>query len=215
VEPDSQAIAHPVSESDGELHARLLSGDPTAPSDLAIGYLDKLVRALHAIFPRVDEQLLETAAIDALLELAQRPERYDSSRGTLAGYLRMSARGDVLNALRSEQRRRAHHTPVEDVELAQGSGNALIEGPCDPAQEVLRTQPMSPQLAALIRTSFDQTEWQVVQLMLDGERRTSEYAAVLGIAKLPEIERVRVVKQTKDRLHKRLQRLAPRVQSDG
>jgi hypothetical protein len=50
--------------------------------------------------------------------------------------------------------------------------------------------------------------------MLDGERRTATYAAVLGIEHLPDLEKKRTVKQVKDRLQKRLRRLAPSLQAD-
>ena len=84
----------------------------------------------------------------------------------------------------------------------------------DPAHEVLRAQAVPPDLLALVRSSFDTSEWQVVQLMLDGERRTSVYAAALGLTQLAELDRVRTVKRVKDRLQKRLQRLASRIERD-
>jgi hypothetical protein len=49
-----------------------------------------------------------------------------------------------------------------------------------------------------------------MELMLDGERKTSAYALALGLKGLPAHEREREVKKVKDRLKKRLARGVPR-----
>jgi hypothetical protein len=46
------------------------------------------------------------AAADAVLNYAERPERFDPARLNLEGYLAMSAQGDLLNALAKHGRRR-------------------------------------------------------------------------------------------------------------
>lgn len=196
---------------DRALHARLLDGDPTASADLALAHLAPLTRWLQARFPRQDAHLLESIAIDLVLGLAEHPWRYDPEQLGLAAYLRMAARRDVLNALRRPRRAE----PLEVVELAQRAGNSLVDGPADPADLVAQTAPLSPDALAMVRASFDDRDWAAVQLMLEGERRTAAYAPLAGVVDLTELEQARAVKRLKDRLQKRLQRLAPRIPRDG
>lgn len=214
-EPRATAAAPSTRPDDEALHARLVAGDPTASADLAATHLAGLVGALRARFPNVDRSLLETAAIDLLLDLAETPARYDPARGGLRAYLTMATGGDVLNALRAERRRARHLVPVENVELLQRAGNLLVSGPEDPADIVSRQEPLDPRLVVQLRGSFDDREWEVVQLMLEGERRTAIYADLLGLPLQSEVDRARDVKRVKDRLRKRLQRLAARVKLDG
>lgn len=201
----------PASREDRALHARLLAGDPTAPADLALAHLASLTGWVLDRFPRQDPHLLESAAIDLLLALAERPRQYDPEKLGLAAYLRMAVRRDVQNALRRPRR----HEALEAVELAQRAGNRLVDGPPDPADVVARAEPLGADSLALVRASFDDTDWAAVQLMLAGERRTAAYARLMGLAELSELERARAVKRLKDRLQKRLQRLAPRIPRDG
>lgn len=199
---------------DRALHARLLSRDPTAPSDLARGHLDGLVRRLHAHFPQVDDHLVQDVAITLILSLAQRPEQYDPNRSPLASYLRMAASGDLKNALRSEQRRSRRLVALADVELAHPTGNSFVESPTDPAELVAAAEFAESHTMALFRSQFDPLEREFVQLYLDGERRTPAFAAVLGIEHWAPAEQAREVKKVKDRLLKRLRRLAPKVRRD-
>lgn len=202
-------------EGDRALHARLLRRDLSAPSDLVQAHLEPLVRWLRARYPRADDDLLQDVAVDLLLSLAERPEQYDPDRAPLQRYLRMAARRDVQNALRGERRRSRLLVRVQHVELAGPTGKRPVESAEDPAEMVARSEPLSPRTLALVRSAFDDAEWEIVQLMLDGERRTGPYAALLGLAERPPQEQARQVKRVKDRLLKRLQRLAPQVRRDG
>ena len=85
-------------EAERALHARLLAGDPFAPSALADAYLAPLVARLARAYPREDPHLVETAAIDAVLDTAEHPARYDPARGSLGTYLWVAAKGDLRNA---------------------------------------------------------------------------------------------------------------------
>jgi RNA polymerase sigma-70 factor (ECF subfamily) len=209
---DQEAI--PPTPDDRALHDRLLARDPVAPSDLAEAHLEPLFRWLRRQFASVDPDTLEGIAVDLILSLAERPEQYKPDRLSLAGYLRMAARGDVRNALRSRREQSRHLTSLADVELAQVAGNAAIEGPANPADVVAAGESLDPAVTELLRSSFTPAEWPIVQLMLEGERRTAVYARQLGLAG-SEIEQAREVKRVKDRLQKRLQRLAPRMPNRG
>src|SRR2546428_659415 len=87
-----------------DLHARLVANDPTAPSDLAVAYLDPITDWLVQRYPRVDPNECATAVGEAIMSLIKNPLSYKPERQSLEVYLRMSARGDLRNLLRSEWR---------------------------------------------------------------------------------------------------------------
>ncbi len=206
-------VSNSEREDDRALHARLLRRDPTAPADLAQGHLAPLVAWLLDTFPHDDPALLETVAIDLILDLGQRPEQYDPGRSSLASYLRMAARGDRKNALESEHRRRRHHAPLEDVELQAPARNRWWPVPLDPV-EAVDDEDGDARVAAL-RARFHGPEREVVDLILDGERRTEAFAAVLGLHDRPREEQMREVKRAKDRLKKRMKGYWRGMVSDG
>ncbi len=105
----------PDLDRERDLHRRLLAGNPAAPSVLAAAYLEPLTIRLRRRFPRVDPHLVETAAIDSVLNLAERPERYKPARSGLFAYLYMDASGDLRNALKSERRHEVRRTPLEHL----------------------------------------------------------------------------------------------------
>ena len=54
--------------------------------------------------------------------------------------------------------------------------------------------------------SFTSQEAEVLTLMRQGERRTLEFARVLGISELPAEQQRREVKRVKDRIKRRVER---------
>ncbi len=211
----SGAAAERLREAERTLHARLLAGDPTAPSDLAAEYLAPLVVRLARSNRHADPHLVETVATDVVLATAEHPERYQPDRSSLGKYLHMAARGDLRNAFKSASRRAARERSMDPVELVALEGNSLQDD-ADPAEIVAARGSLDPALLAAVRAAFDAQEWQVVQLMVvDDVRDTNVYARLLGIEHLPPEQRKREVKRVKDRLNKRLRRLAPRIRSDG
>lgn len=182
-----------------ELHARLLAGDTNATSELAHAFLPWLSERLARRFRRADPHLLDSIAIDCVLRLCEQPARYDPARGSLDHYLLMDAEGDVRNALNSQARRAARMVSLETVELRTAAGN-IQQGADEPEDENLAS------LVAEVAGS-DPRERAVLELMLDGERRTRPYVEVLGLHGLPPDEQRREVKRWKDRLKKRLRRL--------
>jgi hypothetical protein len=203
----------PDRESGRALHARLLRRDPTAPSDLAATYLAPLVAWLGQTFPRDDDALLETIAIDLMLGLAEHPERYDPDRLPLERYLRMAARGDVKNARDAARRRAARLTSLEGVELLPSVRNSRWAHAQDFAGRVADVLD-DERLAAMLEQMTGRDR-EVVELMLDGERRTTEFATILELQDRPLDEQVREVKRAKDRLKKKMQRLWRRTAGDG
>lgn len=190
------------------IHRRLLSGDPTAPARLARAYLEPVVDHLRARFPDVrDRDLLWDAAADAILNYAEDPSTYDPQKRGLFGYLKMSARGDLLNALDRESRRK-------NVELDVVGGNRLQE---DDEEEYASEK--DPEAVArsdeTMRRVYDALpdprDHQILHLMMDQVRETRAFAEVLGIETKDEAEQRRIVKRNKDRIKKRIQRLGLRL----
>lgn len=202
------------------LFVRLRSGDPTAPSDLVVGYLDYLARWLQSRNPGVGAEDCLTAAEDASLALIKNPSSYDPKRGSLLRYLRMSASGDLKNRLRAERRHAWRKIDLEvalgngwtDVELSPEEGKYLKDEEADPARKLeLRQRSLaSAEVVSTLRASLSAEEWEVLQLMLDGERKTRVYAEILGLLGLSNAEQRREVKRVKDRLKKRLERIGGR-----
>jgi RNA polymerase sigma-70 factor, ECF subfamily len=210
----SGSAPRPDREAERALHARLLAGDVVASADLAEAYLPPLVARLARAFPHLDGDVVETIATDVVLATAEHSERYQPDRGPLGAYLLMAARGDLRNAFQSAARRRAREVVVGPVELAAAERN-LVRDDADLADVLAGHEPLDPALLALLAETFDDQERRVVELVMDGERDTDVYARLLELDHLPPGERRREVKRVKDRLQKRLRRLAPRIQRDG
>jgi RNA polymerase sigma-70 factor, ECF subfamily len=183
-----------------ELHSLLVGGDETAPSRIAETFLPVILTCLrYDCRAAVDDHLIMTAAHDALLGYLAHPQRFDPKRASLITYLRLSARGDLLNALkqRSIEDDRNIHADVEkcllapeehmDVDLELDFWTALANARSERARIV----------AELVT---DPTDRKLTELMVEGVRATAEFAGALGIDGLHEEEQRRIVKQHKDRI---------------
>lgn len=190
------------------IHRRLLSDDPTAPSQLARVYLEPVVAHLRARFPDVrDRDLLWDAAADAILNYAEDPSTYDPQKRGLFGYLKMSARGDLLNALDRERRRTT-------VELEVVGRNKLQED--DEEEHGSERTPEavghSDETMRKVHEALpDPRDRRMLHLMMEQVRETRAFADVLGIQNEDEAEQRRIVKRNKDRIKKRIQRLGLRL----
>ncbi len=209
---DATPVEPPSAEFDRRTHQRLLASDPVAPEELAEAYLRYLAYRLARQYPNVDDDLIETAVTDAILSYAERPTRYNPTLASLAGYLLMSAAGDLKNALRRTSRQTQFESPLEaaDVELEEIPGNIEVQGRQEPAIEPdgLPENISWKALRERVNKEIpDRLDRQILELMLAGERKTEVYAGLLGLESLPLEEQRRLVKQTKDRLQKRLERL--------
>lgn len=192
------------------IHRRLLARDPVATSELVEAYIEPLVRQLAYRFTKLDDpHLVRDAVIDALLKYIENPERFDPERGKLSAYLLMSARGDLLNKLKSEQRRRLREVHVDNVELQPHLRNTLIEdGESTRLPFGLTMADIEAHVEQIIT---DQRDRQILELILDGERKTEHYSQILGITDLNIRDQRQQVKRAKDRLVKKLRRLGKRL----
>ncbi|HEV7214509.1 MAG TPA: hypothetical protein VGP33_05235 [Chloroflexota bacterium] len=196
---------------EANLYQRLRAGDPLAPSDLCVAYLDTLAAWLMACHPNVHPNDCETAAADALLSLIKNPASYKPELRGLRGYLQMAATGDLRNALDRTRRQSGRNVSLEVVELSSEAGK-LAQEDADPADIVARREgeaPMAvglPTLPDAVKAAFNREEQAVRRLMWLGERSTAKYAAALNILDQPVEEQRLEVKRVKDRVKKRLQR---------
>ncbi len=201
------ATDDPGREAD-RLHRRLLDRDPLAPDALAIAFLEPLIRWLAEHNPSVHAHLVEHAAEDAILNLIRDPTSYKPGRSTLEAYLRMSAQGDLRNLLATEKRRTAGKKPLAAVELLDPDGKHTGRED-DPALRLMIEEEraeLERRIPASVREGLTECETRALELMLQGERRTSVYAEACGLAGLPAEQQEREVKRIKGRLTKRIQR---------
>ncbi|MBI1884768.1 MAG: sigma-70 family RNA polymerase sigma factor [Chloroflexi bacterium] len=197
----------PTKDFGEEVHQRLLQGDPTAPSEVILTYLEPLIGRLRQRFPDVkDETIIRDAVTDALFQYVQSPGRFNPAKSSLASYLTMAARGDLLNALARERRRAARQVPLETVAEAALARNTLEE-----SEDSSDSMAASPLMQAIPQEVSDPTDRELLEMILTGERKTARYAQALGIADRSETEQRKIVKRHKDRLKKRLRRLGVKL----
>ncbi len=189
------------------LHQRLLSGSSsTITSEIAAEFLQLVAKSLTRAFPYVsDPHLIETAVEDALLFYFDHPAQFDLARSSLFTYLRMRAKGYLLNSLGREKSSQDREKVVElagsetvyelEAQDERDAEDALIERESD--TEIMQ------KLGEIVT---DPTDFRVLTLMLEGVRETSAFAAVLGLTDRSLAEQAKLVKQCKDRLKKAVQR---------
>jgi len=180
---------------------RLRRGDPTATAELAENVFHLLCGHLTHEFPEVrDQDCVDDAASEALISYVKRPEQYDPDQRGLRGYLEMSAEADLRNILAKERRRKRRERRNSAVELGHVAGKeSSDEGNSNDSQpgQVVDT------LAALFDDPLDR---HLAALVVDGERSTEKFAAILSIMHLPASEQRKIVKRHKDRIKKVLHR---------
>jgi hypothetical protein len=119
----------------------------------------------------------------------------------------MSAQADLKNILRREGRHRRHHS-LEAVALSPQAGKYLgrEDDPALPLQIHEESTRAASQVVELCRDDSTDREVRALDLILQGERKTSVFAEALGIGDLPEGTQRAMVKRVKDKLKKRMKR---------
>lgn len=186
------------------LHRRLLDGDRTASEEVARCTLAVVFERVSRSYPRTDEQLVMDGVVDAVLEYCERAVDVEVESGVhLLNHLARAAWRNVANAMRGEKRRRAREERYgarairEAVEQITPAG--ILEQKEDAAERRRR-------VAHLMALFPDEKDREVLRLKLAGERRTVEFARILGIDHLPVAEQREIVKRTKDRIEKVIRR---------
>lgn len=165
--------------------------------------------ALKVKYPFTDNSLLLDSATEAILNYVVQPTSFDPARRSLLGYLKMSAEGDLKNALAKLKLEGARLVRLERVvELSASFRNNPIEEEFIDRQaateRILAWQ--SRQAVDLERAANTALDRQLLELLLVGERRTQVYANLLQIEHLSRAEQRQIVKRHKDRLRVRLKR---------
>jgi RNA polymerase sigma-70 factor (ECF subfamily) len=201
----------PSPEEGLALHVRLGGDDPVASAEVCQTYLAPLLGWLGAKYPRLDPHFRQTAAHEALMAYVQRPAGYDPGRGDLGAYLRMAARGDLLNLLRREGRHHNNRSPWPAVEGGEVAGNLSGEDE-EPSGKLIKDEEAEACRAFLsdVEQRCTEEERRVLRLMVAGERRNAVYAEAIGVTGLALAEQNREVKKVKDRIMKRLTRGGPK-----
>ena len=190
----------PEADEVAALFHRLCGGDPVARSDFSVAVLDPLAGHLRRWRRDADEHACLTAAEDAVLALIRNPAIFDPAKCALIGFLCMSAKGDLLNALKKEARHHVNRESAESVELAPDDGNTSADERADDLPSL-----DDPDLAAEV-ANFTAPERAAFELMRAGEKATAAFVVALDIGHLSADEQARGVKRAKDRIIKRLQR---------
>jgi RNA polymerase sigma-70 factor (ECF subfamily) len=195
-----------------DLHQRLLQRDPVAPQQIAEALLTPLASWLAQTNPHAAEDRCLEAATEALVTLFKNPAAYRPEKAHLEVYLRLSARGDLLNLLRKERRHSRGRVPLDAVAHSRQAGKYLGKDD-DPAisaqldEEHRRAASVAPAVCA----GLEARELRVLDLLLQGERRTAVLARAFGIDDRPTAEQRKVIKQVKDKLRARRRRAEGRA----
>lgn len=196
-----------------EKYQSLLRNHPTAFAELCEHLLPHLIAFLQSQFPHQEAHDMEMIAIDVLLRFRAEPEKYDPQKLTLAAYLRMAARGDVLNLLDKNRRRQQRLVDLEDLNQEPEADPIEAHFALDEWLEQ-HTDLSRQQVLAALEAELDPNDKDILMLMLEGVRETERYAEVMGIAYQDEKAQRRAVKRAKDRLVKQLQRFGQRISKD-
>ena len=183
-----------------ELHQQLLAGSRTASRDLFVTALQPLIRFVAQSQPSLRGDDAHDIATDAVLAYLREPARCDVEKASLWTYLCMVAGSDALDLFRTRARRAALLKEcAEDV--ADWSRRSNHSRNLDAEIDARRIVDMHGH-----RLATNETERRLLSLMLNGEKATSAFAAVLGLDPNDD-SCVVVVKQAKDRMRLRLKRL--------
>jgi len=175
--------------------------------DLAVTYLTPLIDWLSTSYKTDRDDLRNEAAGQAICDLSKEPSIYDPNRGkTLFGFLRTSAKRDLQNLLAKEER---HNKNREFVELSSIDGKYSRGADGDPSVAAENREEAGIALRKIlpvVREGLSEVEKRVLDLILDGEKKTSVFAQACGISDLPKDEQEKEVKRLKGKVNKRIER---------
>jgi DNA-directed RNA polymerase specialized sigma24 family protein len=203
----------PSREDELALHQRLVDEDPVAPADLMKAYFAPLIAYLKRLARHpLARQLVEDAASEALFSLAKSPRMFDPCRNNSAfplfAFLKMAARGDLLNAVDKEKKHWRGRKTFTSVEHSSNAWKYLrcVGDPGEPLQLRECAEKADKDVLARVRVALTPEELNALDLMLQGERKTSVFAKALHVDHLPKLNQKVEVKKVKDKLIKRIKR---------
>lgn len=183
----------------GDLHAKVIAGDKEALVCVVERILPMLIQMLRNTFPHSPDDWIEDATVDAILDYASHPTRFDPSRSVpLVHFLRCAARRNLQDLWRSDYRRRAREREyVAEHERLRRPEESKLEVALDMAS--LKRQ--------ILEAIDDGAERDACIQWLNGVSAFKSIAAILDLTHLPDDEQRIQVKRFKDRIRKRIGRM--------
>lgn len=192
-----------ATDKERDIHRSVLSGDDIAFARFCDEYYEliyeKVLTFNKAVFNE-HETLIIDVVTDTFLNYFRYPARYDPEKQTLERFLIMDAEGDLKNAW--EKYKRQTKKLIRSVELEEKNGNSIVDEELDPINNLINKENIEILYKKLKILFTSNTDIEIAQLMLAGERRSSEYAKLLEIEGRPPEEQKLEIKKQKDRIDK-------------
>jgi DNA-directed RNA polymerase specialized sigma24 family protein len=188
------------------LHARLISGDPTASSDIfevLSPPLIRLIRAKSYTLSVTSEDAIDVAT-DAIVQYIICPQKYNPEKASLLTFLNLIAQRDLIDLHRKKINQQQKIKQFVELEKSE-SNNLDIE-------EVFNTL-TAEQVIQKYGYEIAKTEEEeaALKLYLEGEQDIEPYAKALKLYEQNDSEIRKTVKQCKDRFDKRMSRLGEKL----
>ncbi|WP_426752949.1 RNA polymerase sigma factor [Myxococcus sp. Y35] len=191
----------PTPDEENALHARILQKESVAHSEAFEVLMDPIIAAVTRARRCAYEEARD-AAIDAVIDYLEAPERFDPQRGRLLAYLTQSAKNRVTDWQRSTFRR----------VLREEKFGCLFELLGMPPKDSLENALEARRIVERIeKSNLGVVDRAFLELMLLGERSTQRFGEVLGLGPLPAVDIQREVKRNRDRITKWLERFGREV----
>jgi RNA polymerase sigma-70 factor (ECF subfamily) len=174
----SSTIIEAARRADADLMVRILAGDREA---LAVAYQRHgagVLAVANAVLR--DQTAAEDVCQDVFVRLWRRPEKFDSTRGSLATYLAVVAHGRALDRLRSEQAR---------TRREQQQGRFAPATSEDSADQAVASAMSTRIWAAVSALPFHEAE--ALRLAYFGDTTYREVARILDVAEGTVKSRIR------------------------
>jgi RNA polymerase sigma-70 factor (ECF subfamily) len=183
-----------------ELHESVVQGDENALDQLAAFLLKTLPRILRRRFPRAPAEWMIDAVEDVILDYARRPTAYDPTRRvSLERFLVPAAVRNLSNRIERERRLKQRE---EGYAVQERLFTHTVEPSIGEADIAAR---LRGKVLAITRT---EAEARALLWMLKPAPSVARLAEILGVTDCPIEEQRREIKRFRDRIVKRLGRLA-------
>jgi hypothetical protein len=178
----------------------------TLAADL-FAYHEPVLEGLARRYPSVDRDLLHDAFVQTVLQISQKPDPFDPTRGSIPAFLRGATQRTLRTLVRSDTSRRKREQRKGNNPVAQEEA----------AARRIPDELADKELAEKARAEVAKTvaEREVLRLWELGVEELGEYARALGIEDKPQDEQYAIVKKTRNRLTVRLRRLKDRFPGEG
>lgn len=207
-----------ATEFDLSIHQRMLARDAAAFALLCETSFVPVHQRLQRRFRDVqDEAIIHDAVVDAFFKYQEHSDRYKPELMALLEYLVMSAAGDLRHERARVWRRSSRQQPLDPVEHLDLGGNSVEETEARIVDRLSAEQDVKRHdLHQLMQKTFpDPRDREMLSLIQDEVRDTEPYARILDIEHLDKQAQEKIVKQHKDRLKKRLERLKGKLRDQA